>query len=132
MGSLFSDHNLLGIVEKCGSLEELDLSGCHKITPKGIVKILPFLKNVRKLDVRALPINDNCLYDIAKMCPLLEDLDLWGTRVTRTGVSSMMKGATKLTPLNLSQSRIISSSDMEAIKKDKPPHLTITTLGRRL
>ncbi|KAI9094386.1 hypothetical protein DFS34DRAFT_247819 [Phlyctochytrium arcticum] len=121
------DQNLHAIVEKCRSLEELSITTCDNITSTGIINILPFLKNLRQLDrFDVLNLGDDCLGDIARMCPLLEHLDLSGTRVTRTGVSSIMNLATNLTTLNMMKDRGISSSDMGAIMEEKPPHVTIT------
>ncbi|KAI9094307.1 hypothetical protein DFS34DRAFT_242711, partial [Phlyctochytrium arcticum] len=122
------EQDLLGIVDKCTSLKELSIAGCRKITSNGLVKILPFLENLRKLNVTGVSNVDNdCLHDIAKMCPLLEDLDLGTTSVTRTGVSSFMQLATNLTSLNLSKHVGINDSEMEAIMMKKPLHVNITS-----
>ncbi|KAI9094305.1 hypothetical protein DFS34DRAFT_242653 [Phlyctochytrium arcticum] len=121
------DQDLLGIVEKCTSLEELSIAGCCMISSKGLSMILPFLKNVRKLDLaEVLNLGDDGLCDIPKMCPLLEDLDLWRTRATPPGVSSIMKLSPKLVSLNLSKQCGINRLEMRALKNEKPSHLTIT------
>ncbi|KAI9094346.1 hypothetical protein DFS34DRAFT_665260 [Phlyctochytrium arcticum] len=124
-------HDLLGIVEKCGSLEELSIDRCHAITGKALVKVLPFLQNLRKLDVTELStVDDDCLRGIAKMCPLLEDLVVRGTSITKSGVSFIMEHAINLTSLNLSQCYKIKDSELRAILKGKPPHLTIIASDR--
>ncbi|KAI9094308.1 hypothetical protein DFS34DRAFT_628914, partial [Phlyctochytrium arcticum] len=125
------DEGLLGILEKCRSLEELSIAGCSKITSEGFVKVLPFLKNLRKLNVSCtLLISDDSLCEIAKMCPLLEDLDLERTEITRTGVSSIIALASNLTALDLSECYAIEDLEMIAIMKEKPSHLKITNFER--
>ncbi|KAI9094827.1 hypothetical protein DFS34DRAFT_224593 [Phlyctochytrium arcticum] len=84
------DGDLLAIVEKCKSLDDLSIAMCDKITSTGFGKILPYLTNVRKLNIADIAkLDDDYLRDIAKMCPLLENLDVWRTSVTRTGISSI-------------------------------------------
>ncbi|KAI9088830.1 hypothetical protein DFS34DRAFT_268007 [Phlyctochytrium arcticum] len=121
------DEDLLDMVGKCRSLEELSIASCEQISSQGLGKVLLSLTNLRKLDVAGVyKLDDDCFRDIAKMCPLLEDLDLWSTSVTRTGVSSVMELAPKLATLNLSQSSKIDDSEMDAIMNAKPPHVKIT------
>ncbi|KAI9094310.1 hypothetical protein DFS34DRAFT_651996 [Phlyctochytrium arcticum] len=125
-GFRVQDPDLLGILEKCRPLEELRIASCEEITSKGFIKALPFLKNLRKLDLSGVwNLDDDCLCEIAKMCPLLEDLDLRWTAFTPTGLWSIMELATTLTSLNLSRNRI-NDWEIIAIMEGKPPHLTIT------
>ncbi|KAI9088831.1 hypothetical protein DFS34DRAFT_268000 [Phlyctochytrium arcticum] len=129
LGSCWSmeDDDLLKIVEKCRSLEELSIATCEKISSGGLRKVLPFLTNLRKLDVAELfRIDDECLRDIVRACPLLEDLDLWKTSVTSTGVLSIVDLAAKLASLNLSPSGEPHDSEMETMRIKKPPHFKIT------
>ncbi|KAI9094860.1 hypothetical protein DFS34DRAFT_627471 [Phlyctochytrium arcticum] len=120
------DQDLLAIVESCKSLEELSIAICHKITNEGFGKALPLLKGLRKLSVWSVEkLNDTSLVAIAKLCPLLEGLNLRETSVTRAGVSSLMEFATKLTSVNLSQCSRIKKSEIAAIKKEKPSQLKI-------
>ncbi|KAI9094347.1 hypothetical protein DFS34DRAFT_595728 [Phlyctochytrium arcticum] len=113
---IIEDQDLMGILEN---------SCCLGITSNGFVKVLPFLKNLRKLDVSVDNLDDKCFCEISQMCPLLEDLSLWFTSVTRTGLSSIMELATNLKSLNLPLSYRTRLSEMEAIMKEKPRHLTI-------
>ncbi|KAI9094859.1 hypothetical protein DFS34DRAFT_627469 [Phlyctochytrium arcticum] len=121
--------DLLAIVEKCGSLEELSIASCYEMTSEGLGKALPFLKNLRKLDLWELEnLNDRCFHAIAKLCPLLEDLNLRETLVMRDGVTTILKFATNLKFLNLSQCSSLHKTALEAIMKEKPPHLEITAI----
>ncbi|KAI9088844.1 hypothetical protein DFS34DRAFT_639967 [Phlyctochytrium arcticum] len=116
------------MVEKCQSIEELSIGGCYKLTSTGFGKVLPFLKNVRTLNVaHNSQLDDACFRDIAKSCPLLEKLNLQRTRVTQTGVLSILELAAKLTSLDLSHCRKIGDSVMKTLLKEKPPHVTLTT-----
>ncbi|KAI9094309.1 hypothetical protein DFS34DRAFT_595693 [Phlyctochytrium arcticum] len=125
------DPDLLGILEKCKSLEELSIATCCKITSKGFIKALPFLKNLRKLDLHDVTAFDlDCYCEIAKMCPLLEYLDLGNTSAERTKVLAIMALATNLKFLDLwSIYKEITPSDMRAILKGRPSHLTIAVNG---
>ncbi|KAI9088857.1 hypothetical protein DFS34DRAFT_639853 [Phlyctochytrium arcticum] len=130
--SSIEDHELPGILENCTSLVELSLAGCYNITSNGIIKALSLLKNVQRLKLSAVAtrLDDNCLCGIVKMCPLLEDLDLWNTSVARSRVSYIMKLATRLRSLNLPQGRKITDLEMRDIMNEKPSYLTITACNR--
>ncbi|KAI9094856.1 hypothetical protein DFS34DRAFT_225779 [Phlyctochytrium arcticum] len=125
--STMNDTHLLAIVQPCKSLEELSVSRCGKITSEGLGKVLPFLKNLRKLNVEGVGKFDNdCLCDdIAKMCPLLEYLNLSKTDIKGTGVFVLMELATKLTSLNLRFCNWIEDPEMAAIMREKPVNLSI-------
>ncbi|KAI9094857.1 hypothetical protein DFS34DRAFT_225778 [Phlyctochytrium arcticum] len=119
------DQELLNIVRNCKSLEELSIEDCWEITSQGLGLMLPFLKNLRRLNVATVHLDDDCFRNIAKTCPLLEDLDLSSTDITRAGVSSIMELATSLRSLNLWECSKITSSELEAIMNEKPPHVKI-------
>ncbi|KAI9092916.1 hypothetical protein DFS34DRAFT_688016 [Phlyctochytrium arcticum] len=117
--NLLNDQAFLGILRSCTSLEELAMSMCRSITSQGLRNVLPFLKHLRKLDVSyCSKIDDDCIRDIPRLCPLIEDLDLWVTSVTRTGMSFLLERAG------------IWDSDMQAILDEKPPHVRITCYDR--
>ncbi|KAI9088852.1 hypothetical protein DFS34DRAFT_689443 [Phlyctochytrium arcticum] len=126
------DQDLLAILENCRSVKEQSISSCDGITSQGFLKVLPFLKNLRKLDVEyVVDFGDDCLSGTAKMCPLLEDLDLSATDVAGNGVSSILELATNLTSLCLWQCYGIGDSEMRAIMKRKPSHVKITASDRQ-
>ncbi|KAI9088854.1 hypothetical protein DFS34DRAFT_639845 [Phlyctochytrium arcticum] len=124
---LITDEALLGTLENCRSLKGLRIAECCRITSKGILKMLPLLVNLRNLHVpNVLNFDDDCLSGVAKMCPLLEDLDLQCTPVTRTGLSSLMELATNLKSLNLSECYGRLNSKLRAIMEEKLSRLTFS------
>ncbi|KAI9094384.1 hypothetical protein DFS34DRAFT_652069 [Phlyctochytrium arcticum] len=68
----------------------------------------------------------DCYCEIAKMCPLLEYLDLGRMGRGQTEVLAIMALATNLKFLDLSDcSEEITPSDMRDILKERPSHLSI-------
>ncbi|KAI9093534.1 hypothetical protein DFS34DRAFT_267709 [Phlyctochytrium arcticum] len=121
------DADLLRIVENYRSLREFSIAGCEKITPKGLRKVLPFLTNLRKLDAANVDkINDDCLRAIVQTCPLLEYLDVWKTKITPTGVLSIVDLAPKFATLNVSPFSRLNASELETMRIQRPPDFKIT------
>ncbi|KAI9094861.1 hypothetical protein DFS34DRAFT_627477 [Phlyctochytrium arcticum] len=121
--------HLLGILEKCTSIEDLSVSRSFHINGQRLRPMLPFLKNLRKLDIEGISgLDDDCLRDIAKMCPLLEHLDLQRTHITQINVLSVMKFATNLKSLNISECAEITPLEREDIMAEKPPHVKIIAI----
>ncbi|KAI9093535.1 hypothetical protein DFS34DRAFT_267716 [Phlyctochytrium arcticum] len=122
------DNELLSIVQNCRPLHELSISACENVTSGGLGKVLPFLTNLRKLDVAGvLKIDDECLRDIVRTCPLLEDLDMWKTSITPTGVLSIVELTAKLAFLNVSPFGELNEAEMETIRIQRPPDFKITS-----
>ncbi|KAI0234501.1 F-box/LRR-repeat protein 4 [Lamellibrachia satsuma] len=101
-----SDVGLRGIADNCSQLQELDLGWCSDL--RSATGCFPHLaKNCRQLRKLFLTANrtvcDNDVVALATHCPLLEQLDILGTReVSHTAAHSVLENCQKLRMFDVS------------------------------
>lgn len=89
--SLIADEGVVALALHCHDLKIFLASGNFGITSDGIVAFVRRHVNIKQLAIGACSVSDEAVLAIAKFCPLLENLELFGNvRITDTGVSSLV------------------------------------------
>jgi eukaryotic-like serine/threonine-protein kinase len=101
------------------SLLAIDLAGAEDVDEALLAKLHELAK-LRTLSLADTPLTDELLHHLTG-CPVLEELNLAGTKVTAKGIASQLKRL-KLTSLNLSRTRI-GPDGVSALKQFPPDHL---------
>jgi Leucine-rich repeat (LRR) protein len=95
-------NDALGSISGAKEMSKMKLRDCA-ITTKGIVEHIGKFPNLTALDLSETTIKDAALVEIGKL-EKLEDLNLWHTRVTDSGLAALT--SSKLKRLNLDDTNI--------------------------
>ena len=105
-------NDALAAISGAKEMAKMKLRDCG-ITTKGIVEHIGKFPNITTLDLSETTIKDAALVEIGKL-EKLEDLNLWHTRVTDTGLTALVDS--KLKRLNLDDTNI-GDAALEHISK---------------
>jgi Leucine-rich repeat (LRR) protein len=105
-------NDALGAISGATDMSKMKLRDCS-ITTKGIVEHIGKFQNLTALDLSETTIKDAAIAEIGKL-PRLEDLNLWHTRVTGSGLAALT--SSKLKRLNLDDT-IIGDGAIEHLAK---------------
>ncbi|XP_028790850.1 F-box protein At5g67140-like isoform X2 [Neltuma alba] len=103
-GCQITDSGLLKIsLANCvGNLTSISLWGLTGITDEGVVQLISRTKSLEHLNVGGTIITDETLFAIARSCPKLESIVLWGCRhVTESGLVVLVDECRKLKSMNV-------------------------------
>ncbi|KAI9089142.1 hypothetical protein K1719_029421 [Acacia pycnantha] len=103
-GCQITDNGLLKIsMAKCvGNLTSISLWGLTGITDEGVVQLISRTKSLEHLNVGGTIITDETLFAVARSCPKLESIVLWGCRhVTESGLVVLVDKCGKLKSMNV-------------------------------
>ena len=114
------------LVERTTSLGCLELTSCRSVNPLVVAAVLPYLTNLTHLNVEGTQFDDFGLSQLGTWVPGLVTLNLARTRITDTGLDSVVEGLKDLTfCIILGNTQLVSPPAALAFLKSHPALLTL-------
>lgn len=109
------DNHDMDDISKISGLEILNTNACYRINEKGLEKVATLLTNLNVLEIAHCQCTDLILHHLSRNLKKLKTLNIRGSKVTDSGISTLIEGIPDLQHLNIQKCDLLMAPGLECL-----------------